>query len=212
MSCCQCQGLEELFDEEYVRGELADYHAKGPDETTRMLVDALRAAGVQGLTLLDIGGGLGAIQHELLTAGAERATSVEASHAYLDAARGEAQRRGLAERIRFEHGDFIDLAVDISPADIVTLDRVICCYPDMVKLVGLSAARARRFYALVFPRDTWWIKFGLAVQNIYQKLRRSNYRAFAHSTQAVEEIVGSYGLRRYAYQRTMIWQVVVYRR
>ena len=212
MSCCQCQGLEELFDEDYVRGELADYHAKGPDETTRMLVDALRAAGVQGLSLLDIGGGLGAIQHELLTAGAERATNVEASRAYLDAARGEAQRRGLAERIHFEHGDFIDLAGGIAPADIVTLDRVICCYPDMVKLVGLSAARARRFYALVFPRDTWWIKFGLAVQNIYQKLRRSNYRAFAHSTKEVEEIVGSYGLRRHAYQRTMIWQVVVYRR
>lgn len=212
MSCCQCQGLEELFDEEYVRGELADYHAKGPDQTTRELVHALRAAGVQGLTLLDIGGGLGAIQHELLDAGVERATSVEASRAYLDAARDEAQRRGLAERIRFEHGDFVDLAEGLAPADIVTLDRVICCYPDMVMLVGLSAARARRFYALVFPRDTWWIKFGLALQNVYQKLRRSHYRAFAHSTKAVEEIIASYGLRRFTYQRTLFWQVVVYRR
>lgn len=212
MSCCQLQGLEELFDEDYVRGELADYRAKGTEGTTRLLIDALRAAGVQGLTLLDIGGGLGAIQHELLNAGAERATSVEASSAYLSAAREEAGRRGLAERIRFELGDYVELAQELGPADIVTLDRVICCYPDMVRLVSLSAEQARRFYALVYPRDTWWVKLGLAFENVYEKLRGSHYRAYTHSSKAVEALVTSFGLRRRAYHRTLVWQVVIYQR
>jgi hypothetical protein len=66
MNCCQCQGLETLFNEQYVTKELSRYRNKGPEKTTRLLIDALKAEGVQGMALLDIGGGVGVIQHELL--------------------------------------------------------------------------------------------------------------------------------------------------
>jgi len=212
MNCCQCQGIEEVFSQEYVTKELSRYHAKGPIKTTRMLVEAIKEAGVAGMTLLDIGGGVGAVQHELLEAGVNDATDVDASPAYIQAAKAEAQRRGLAERVRYHYGNFVDLAADIEPADIVTLDRVICCYDDMEKLVSLSARRARKLYGLVYPRDTWWIKIGLAVGNFFARLQRSPYRAFAHQTQAVEALVSDLGLKRSAYRRTLVWQVVVYTR
>jgi len=218
MECCQIQGIEELFSQKYVNRDLARYRARGPDKTTRMLTGAIKAigatggGGVDGMTLLDIGGGVGAVQHELLGAGIDSAVNVDASTAYIRAARAEAERRGLAERVVHLQGNFVDVVADIAPADIVTLDRVICCYPDMEKLVSLSAARARKLYGLVYPRDTWWMKFGLAIQNIFMHLRRRPYRAFTHRTKAVEALLVSSGLRRRSYDRTLVWQVAVYTR
>jgi SAM-dependent methyltransferase len=212
MNCCQCQGIEELFSQPYVTKELDRYRAKGPNKTTRMLIEAIKETGVSHQTLLDIGGGVGAIQYELLAAGLEHATDVEASSAYLSAARAEAQRRGYSEQVSYHQGNFVDLADEVAPADIVTLDRVICCYPDMHKLVGLSAERARKLYGLVYPRDTWWIKIGLAVGNFFFKLRRSAYRGFVHPTRMVEAVIGNHGLKRRFYRQTLLWQIVVYSR
>jgi 2-polyprenyl-3-methyl-5-hydroxy-6-metoxy-1,4-benzoquinol methylase len=210
MNCCQCQGIEELFSQQYVNKELSRYRAKGPDKTTRMLTEAIKMMGIEGLTLLDIGGGLGAIQHELLDSGVDQVTHVEASTAYIVAAKAEAQRRGYSERTSYHHGNFVDLASNILPADIVTLNRVICCYPDLEKLVSLSAARARKLYGLVYPRDTWWVKIALALQNFYFRLRGSPFRTFAHPSKAVEAILGNSGLKRQFYRQTIVWQVVVY--
>ena len=66
----QCQGMETFFDNKTAVGDLKAYRKKGPSKTTRMLIDALKAQGVEDMTLLDIGGGVGAIQHELLNSGA----------------------------------------------------------------------------------------------------------------------------------------------
>ena len=212
MSCRQCRGIEGMFDEKYVTNELSRYRKKGPGDTTRLLIEALKKEGVQGLTLLDIGGGVGAIQHGLLEAGAVQAIDVDASSAYLSAARVEAQRRGYTDRIRFQQGDFVDLAANITPADIVTLDRVICCYPDMEKMVGLSVARTWKIYGMVIPRESWWVKIGLGVGNFFFRLRRNPFRTYVHPIRAVEAILSSNGFKRHSYRKTFIWQVAVYTR
>jgi magnesium-protoporphyrin O-methyltransferase len=100
----------------------------------------------------------------------------------------------------------------ILPADIVTLDRVICCYDDMPGLVEPSAARAHKLYGLVYPRDTGWVKLGLAVENFFHWLRREHFRVFAHPTEAVEALVRRHGLKRCFYQQVGSWQVVIYKR
>ena len=149
MSCLQCQGIEEVFSQEHVRRELSRYREKGPSKTTRWLTQAIQVEGVAGETLLDIGGGVGAVQQAMVDAGVAQVTGVDASHAYQQAAVSEAQRRGYLDRVRYHHGNFVELADEIPAADIVTLDRVICCYPDMPVLVSLSAARARHVYGVV---------------------------------------------------------------
>jgi len=94
MSCCrQCEGLENVFDDGTAKSDLESYRREGPAKTTRLLLDHLRGAGVDGLTLLDIGGGVGAIQHELVASGVRATVDVDASRAYLAAARSEAARR-----------------------------------------------------------------------------------------------------------------------
>lgn len=212
MNCPNCQGYERVFDPRTADRELRDYHTRGPSKTTRLLIQAFKSAGIDGLTLLDIGGGVGAIQHELLKEGASSAVAVDASWAYLQAARQEAERQGHAQRITYQHGNFVDLAPQLPPADLVTLDKVICCYPDMRGLVGLSSARARKLYGVVFPRDTWWIRLGFRVGNFLLWLQRSPFRIFVHPTQAVEAVVRANGLERRFYRKTFVWQVIVYAR
>lgn len=212
MDCCQCKGIETLFNQKEAENKLKGYRKDGPAKTTRMLIEALKAEGIEGMTLLDIGGGVGAVQHELLRAGVEKATGVDASTAYVKAAQEEAEHQGHAGRITYHHGNFVDLAPQIAPADIVTLDRVICCYHDMQTLVGLSVAKAGRLYGLVYPRDTWWMRVGIYLGNLYFRVIRNPFRSFIHPTQAVEALVRGNGLHRRFYRTSGLWQVVVYAR
>jgi 2-polyprenyl-3-methyl-5-hydroxy-6-metoxy-1,4-benzoquinol methylase len=212
MTCPQCQGAEKLFDKGVAEKDLHDYRKHGPGKTARLLIEALKSAGIQGMTLLDIGGGVGVIQHELLKSGASAATHVDASSAYLEAAKEEAQRLGHADRVSYRYGNFVDLAADIPAADIVTLEKVICCYPDMRALVGLSSAHAGKFYAVVFPRDTWSMKIGGRVMNIFLRFQTSGFRFFVHPTEAIEAVIRKNGLERSFYRNTLFWQVIVYAR
>ncbi len=213
MSGCCCQGFETMFGDKTARRDLERYRKKGPSKPTRRLLDALREEGVAGASVLDIGGGVGAIQHELLDAGAERAISVDASSAYLRAAKEEAARRGHGERVSYHEGDFVALADRIASADLVTLDRVICCYPDMASLVGRSAMRARRLYGIVLPRHVWWTRLGFRLMNAGLRLVRKEFRAYVHPTDAVDAVSREEGLTlRLRENVGPIWQVAVYAR
>jgi len=211
-SCC-CQGVDEMFGERTARHDLRRYRKRGPSRQTRVLLDAIRGEGIESASVLDIGGGIGAIQQELLDAGAGHATSVDASAAYLRAAREEADRRGTSDRVSYHAGDFVELADGIEPADVVTLDRVICCYPDMDALVGRSADRARRVYGLVYPRDSWWIRLGFRGLNLGMRLRRRAFRVHLHRTDAVDAVARDRGLTPTLRRRVgPVWQVAVYAR
>lgn len=213
MPCSQCQGIESLFDARTARRDLRRYRRKGPAKATRALIEALVAEGVAGASLLDVGGGVGMVQQELLAAGAERAVSVDAAFAYVEAAREEAARRGTAERVRFELGDFVELAPSIPAADVVTLDKAICCYPDVERLVALSSERAGRLYGLVYPQERWYVRLGAAVVNALLALRRSRFRVFVHPSDLVGRIVAENGLaERFSRRVGPIWQVAVYGR
>ena len=150
---CDADGFASIFDRRNAEHDRDRYRRNGPDRTTRMLLELLAPYRSTGSTVLDIGGGIGIIDHELLRAGAGHAVLVDGSTASLEVARQEARRLNLLDRIEFVEGDFVRRAAAIDPADIVTLDRVICCYPDAEGLVGLSAARVRTAYGLVLPRD-----------------------------------------------------------
>ena len=210
MSCCQCQGIENMFDKKAAKRQLKRYLKKGPSKTTNMLLDAIHKIGVQGLDFLDIGGGIGAIQYDLIKAGASGGTSIEASSAYIDVVKDEIHQNGLVETVNFKHGDFTAMASDVDSADIVTLDKVICCYDDMSDLVGLSSKLARKIYAVIYPREVWWTKLAFLMMNFYTRIKGSSFQTFIHPTQKVEEIIFGNGLKRNYYATTLIWQVAIF--
>jgi hypothetical protein len=202
-----------MFGERTAEHDLRRYRRRGPSKSTRILLGALEAEGVERASVLDIGGGIGAIQQELLAAGAEQVTSVEASPAYVRAAREEAERRGTVGRVSYRQGDFVALADQVEPADVVTLDRVICCYPDMEALVGRSAERAGRLYGLVYPRDAWWVRLGFRAFNLGMRIGRRAFRAHVHRTAAVDAVARRRGLAPQFHRHAgPVWQVAVYAR
>lgn len=212
MSCCSHECFESTFDERHAATQLKGYRRSGPNRTTRMLLDAIRGGETRDASVLDVGAGIGIVHHELLASGARSAVHVDAAMPHMRVAREEAARRGHAERVTFVHGDFVALAHEISTADIVTLDRVICCYPDMERLVAASASKARRLYGAVFPRERWFIKVMLAVENFARRVRGNPFRAYVHSTTAIDAAVQRQGLTPRSVRDTFLWRVAVYAR
>ena len=214
MSCpgACCAGLETRFGEREARRQLRGYQRKGPPAATRHLLRALQVAGVDGATVLDIGGGVGILQHELLEGGAARAVSVDASTTYLDTARAEARRRGLEERVAYHHGDFVELADVLPRCDVVTLDRVICCYPDMEALVRASAGRAGRLWGAVYPRDTLLTRLGIPLENLWERLRGVPFRAWLHPPAEIDRVLRASGFGRRFRATTLVWEVALWER
>jgi magnesium-protoporphyrin O-methyltransferase len=209
---CQCEGIEQFFDSEEAERNLRSYQKNGPHHTTQVLLDAIRAEGVDGKTVLDIGGGIGAIQHELLKAGAASAVSVDASSAYIRIAKAEAERQGIADHVTYHHGNFVELTWSLENADVVTLDRVICCYDEMESLVTLSARRAGRLYGVVYPRKSLGAHFAIGIANLWMRIKGNPFRAFVHDPSAIRSVIEGSGLRLRFAAKTLVWHVELYAR
>jgi magnesium-protoporphyrin O-methyltransferase len=213
VSCCRhCEDASDLFNKRTARRDLRRYRSRGPSATTRLLLDALLGQRDGDMTVLDVGGGVGAVPHELLRGGFSQAVQVDASAEYLAASKQEAERRGLRETITYHHGDFVELAASLAPADVVTLDRVICCYPDVERLVVSSAAKARHLYGLVFPRERFVTRAGTSLANTWFRLRGSGFRTYLHSAEQVESILQQSGFRRTSAATSFLWHVATYAR
>lgn len=197
------------------RRELRRYRKRGPNRTTRLLLAGIRetrGGGFAGTRLLDIGGGVGAIQHAFLEDAAAAVTAVDASPAYLSAAREEVERRGTAARVTWHTGDAVELAFALPEAEVVTLDRVLCCYPDLPSLVAVSAERARDVWGVVFPRETWWVRVGVAAVNLWERIRGKAFRVVIHPEPAIRREAEHHGLREAWRARTFLWEVRVFSR
>ncbi|MFQ5746205.1 MAG: class I SAM-dependent methyltransferase [Gemmatimonadota bacterium] len=210
MTCSHCLDAQDFFDERRARKELSRYRRKGPAASTRLLLDGVLREDVSGRSLMDIGGGVGTIQHELAGRGVRRIVGVDASPGYVKTLEAEAARRGYADCIESHVGDFLDLAPELAEADIVTLDRVVCCYPDMVSLVRASAAKSRALLGLVFPRPRWIVRLAIVLINLRNRLARSDFRTFVHSPEAIERTARESGLEPCYEARTFLWSVVLF--
>jgi len=156
------------------------YRRRGLDANARRIVGFVARRGVEGATVLDVGGGNGVLGLELLKAGAERAITVELSSAYDATATELAREAGAEDRVERRVVDFADAAEEFPEADVVVMHRVVCCYPDGEALVAAAAGRARRLLAFSFPRRTWWTRLGALGGNVFLAARRMEYRGFIH--------------------------------
>jgi SAM-dependent methyltransferase len=212
MPCNCCEITDRVFTEAEAKAELRSYQKHGPANQTKLILQAIRSLGLKNAHLLDIGGGIGAIYHELLKDVAEKATHVDASSAYLKEANQEAARRGNSERVNFIHADFTDVAPDLPQADVVTLDRVVCCYPDFRSLLTAAAAHSRSALALTYPREIWYLGIGLKMVNFFQKLRRDPFRVFLHPVAEMDSLLKREGLERVSLRRLFVWEMALYQR
>jgi len=205
-----CGAAEARFTQEKAGKELRQYREKGPAATTRRLLDGLIGAGlVDRADILDVGAGVGALTFELLERGATHAVVVEASSAYLAAATAEAARRGRSESIRFVHADFVTAGPGLPKAALVTLDRVICCYPSYEPFLEKALRHAERAFALSYPRGRWYVRAAMGIENA-KRSRTCSFRTFVHPPADMERIIRGAGFALVRRTHTWMWTVDVF--
>jgi hypothetical protein len=213
VSGCCAGSYVEVFDEKQARKDARRYRRKGLPNDARFGVDFLRERGLKGLAVLEIGGGVGAAQIELLRAGASAAVNVELSLAYEGEARALVRESGLPEdSVERRVGDFVEDADSYEPADAVLLNRVVCCYPDCDALVGAAAARARRYLVLTYPPDHRVSRFLIAAENWWFERRGREFRSYIHPHALIHGAAEANGLRLASQRRGTIWHAAVFER
>jgi magnesium-protoporphyrin O-methyltransferase len=209
MTCCDVNGLNRIFSRLPARLAVWLYAWRGPSQHTRSF--AAELPDPRGKSVLDIGGGLGALSLALLARGAAYAQLVEVSSAYLQAAETLAGRAGERERFDFVLGDAATLE-GLREADIVVLDRVVCCYPEPDVLLRRGASLSRSVLAFTFPVETSLTRLTIRCNNNLMRLLRIPYRAFLHDPVALHEAASSRGHRLVAQRRLSGWQLWVFQR
>jgi 2-polyprenyl-3-methyl-5-hydroxy-6-metoxy-1,4-benzoquinol methylase len=196
-----------MFNGRFARHRAAGYRRRGLDRTARRMVDLLAEGGLEGATVLEIGGGVGEIHLELLRRGAASATALELSPAYDEEAARLLAEAGLTDRVR---RGLVDIATDpaaVEPADVVVLHRVVCCYPDYAKLLGAAADHTRRALVFSHPPRNAVSRAVVATQNLFFRLGGREFRTFAHPPAAMRAVLAEHGLRPVAAPSGRLWRV-----
>jgi 2-polyprenyl-3-methyl-5-hydroxy-6-metoxy-1,4-benzoquinol methylase len=206
-SCCPSRDYHRFFNQRFARRLANRYRKRGLDSTARTMVEFLQATGVEGASVLEIGGGIGEIEFELLKAGAARAENLELSSAYQEPARTLAAQAGVQGQIEWRVHDLAQDPGAVAPADLVVLHRVVCCYPDYERLLAAAADHARRALVFSYPPRNPLSRAFYGVFNLAMRLTRSSFRGFAHSPAAMLAVLEDHGLRPTYRHRSRIWQV-----
>ena len=205
--CCDPRGCDRFFGGRFARRMATRYRKHGLDKSARRMVEFLQGRGLDGATVLEIGGGVGEIQLELLARGAERAVNLELSPAYDEEAIRLAREAGVEGRVDRRLHDIAADPAAVEPVDIVVLHRVVCCYPDYERLLGAAADHARRLLVFSHPPRNLISRSILGVQNLGFRLLRREFRVFAHPPAEMLAVLERHGLRPTFTHRGIPWQV-----
>ena len=205
--CCDPHGYNDIFGPRFARHRAQRYRKRGLDAAAQRMVEFLTARGVGGATVLEIGGGVGEIQLELLRHGAARATNLELVDSYDGPALQLAAEAGMSARVSRLRLDIAAVPDAVEPADIVVLHRVVCCYPDYARLLGAAADHARRLLVFSHPRRNAVSRAVLGLQNGLCRMTGRSFRAFTHPPAAMLDVLSRHGLRPSYRHHGPVWQV-----
>ena len=217
MTCPCCQGnindLENTFGSDRAQRDAKRYLARGLDKRAQKLIAYVAEKLPADATALEIGCGAGGVHHELLRRDVVASVvGVDASSSYLAAATENAATLGLQDRVDYRHADFAQSAESIPTANLVILDRVICCYPHLEALLGKAAEHTTQFLAISFPVDRWWVHLGHRVADLFLKSMNSGYHSYIHALDDIIAVAATAGLQPVQTDRRHVWQIAVFER
>jgi len=207
-SCC-ARDYEKVFGRKTAARDARRFRRRGLRGSAKTLAEL--AGDVHGATVLEVGGGVGAIEIALLEKGATRATNVELAATYEDAARGLLAERGLTDRVERRVGDFVVEAYALPVHDVVVMHRVVCCYPDVNALVGAGADHARRRMVLTFPQERRLVRAVLSIVNAVMRLTGSTFQVYVHPLDRIAAAAGARGLGLVERRRSgYVWETAAF--
>jgi methyltransferase family protein len=207
VNCCSPSGYRKVFGERVARRDAIRYRRKGLPAPARWIVETVVGRGVKDADVLEVGGGVGAIQLELLKAGASHTVNVEFSPGYEEPAAELVGEAGLSGRIERAIGDFTQDG-PFDDADVVVMHRVVCCYPDYERLIAEAASRARRTLVFSYPPRNLVFRLINGGSNLWMRLRRNSFRSYVHSPDRMIDAARRQGLEPVASRRGGFWRAV----
>ena len=206
--CCDPCGCNDMFGRRFARHVAARYRKRGLDKTAARMVAYLVDRGLDGASVLEIGGGVGDIQLALLGRGASRTTNLELVDAYDTDATHLAETAGLRDRMTRRQVDIAATPDVVEAHDIVVLHRVVCCYPDYERLLTAAADHAKRLLVFSHPPRNWVSRTFTRLQKVGFRLMGKSFRLFAHPPAAMVAVAEGRGMHTDYTYRGPVWQVV----
>ena len=212
MNCCSSNDpTGEFFDKESKKFE-KKYRKKGLEKITKSLVDGIEELGIKGMTVLDVGAGIGGAHRELLRRGASKAFATELSKEMINRASNFTDSEGFKDKVEYHLGDIVEMNGEIPEIDITMHDKVICCYEHVDALIDKTLSKTKSIYAFIMPRDRLLTKFGFNVFILVAKLLRWDFRPFIHPLQPILDKMQKAGYELKSEARTIIWHARVFQK
>lgn len=210
--CCDPAPYDRFFDGKEAQRRLRSYRKGGLDEMAARLLDYIESRGAAGRTILEVGGGVGDFQVELLRAGAAKSVNVELSSSYESAARELLEAESLSDKVDRIVGDFVDMSSSVDRADLVVLNRVVCCYPWMEKLLSAAIDKTGWLLVVAVPRDNTISRLFVRLGNTINRMTGTGFEAYVHSIGDMESIAAHAGLQRVFTEAGLVWRGMIFER
>jgi len=213
MECCPGGDAYEVeFSRGFARSTARRYVRRGLTRLTRRMVDFLQTRGIEGASVLEIGGGVGYLCVDLLRRGAATATNLDLSPNYEEEARALVSRFGLDGRLARRQTDIARQPDAVAPADIVVLNQVVCCYPDYTGLLAAAGSHARSLLVMSYPTANRLTRPLLKVENWMHVVRGHEFRAHLHDPAAMVGVVERTGLSLVKEHHGPVWSMAGFER
>jgi magnesium-protoporphyrin O-methyltransferase len=207
--CCAV-GLDEMFDDRIAKHEAKRFRKKGLPVRSRRLLKAIESRlPLDGVTAREVGAGVGGFTITLLQRGVSKASIVDAVPIYVSTARALAAEYDVADRLDLEVADYVVRAAGLPDVDLVVMDRVVCCYPVWHDLLRAASDDSLRVLALSYPRDAFWVRFGVAAINLLQRLRRQTFRVFVHPPHEMHRLLREQGFSTEIVSHRGVWELAI---
>jgi magnesium-protoporphyrin O-methyltransferase len=207
-----CCGADLFFNKKTAAKEYRRYLKKGPARATAKIIQQLQQQDIARKSLIDVGGGIGALQWWFLEQGGRQTTDIDASSGYLSQAQSHASEKGWHDKTRFVEGDCTDVYDNLEAADFITLDKVVCCYPDYKEILSATCEKAKEYVSLSYPMDGIIARIIRNLGALFFMLKRNPFRPYVHPVTEIRDTFSNHGFTLVARDMVFPWHVETYAR
>lgn len=209
-----CCGADSMFDMKTANKQYKHFLKKGPSRVTSTMIGQLsnHVDFESSKTMIDVGGGVGALQWWFLKAGGAKTTSVDASSAYIRKAKEHAAGNNWADQVHFVMGDVADVKDQIEPADLITLDKVVCCYPDYKTIINVCCDKSKSLASLSYPMDGIISNLIANIGALFTRFKTKTFRPYVHPVRDIRKEFERLGFERVSHSLSFPWHIETYKR